>query len=149
MLQNLFKYKVQIAICVLIVGAFALVRAFEEVLFYDPLLQFFKGDYQSGMLPPLDKMKLFVGLLCRYAINALLSLAMIQVIFSDRVLTKFAMMLYIAFFILLTAIFFGLLLQQDVNTLYLFYIRRFLIQPILLLLFIPAFYYQRRVNQPK
>ncbi|MFY7758816.1 MAG: exosortase F system-associated membrane protein, partial [Flavobacterium stagni] len=31
----------------------------------------------------------------------------------------------------------------------LFYLRRFLIQPLFLLLFVPAFYYQKRIKHPK
>ncbi|WP_374707786.1 exosortase F system-associated protein [Flavobacterium sp. J372] len=46
------------------------------------------------------------------------------------------MVLMIAFIIVVNT--------EKPNLLALFYIRRFLIQPLFLILFIPAFYYQRR-----
>ena len=144
MLQKLLKYPKRIVLVVLLVALLALVRAFEEILFYDPLLQYFKNDYQSQPFPDVDKVNLFLNLLFRYFLNTILSLAIIQVIFIDMRLTKFASILYVVFFILLAAIFFSIITFRDQpDTLFIFYVRRFLIQPIFLLLFIPAFFYQQ------
>ncbi|HEU0137358.1 MAG TPA: exosortase F system-associated protein [Flavobacterium sp.] len=148
MLRKLLKHKVQIVLTALLVLLLALVRAYEDVLFYDPLLQYFKGDYQNKPLPSIADMKLFLSLLLRYAINAVLSLAIIHVIFRELQLTKFALILYVVFFIVLSTIFFMLIsFIEQPNSLYLFYIRRFLIQPIFLLLFIPAFVFQTKQKQ--
>lgn len=147
MLQELLKHRQKILLCGVLIALLALVRGYESVLFYDPLLQFFKGEYQSQPLPAINHIELSLGLAFRYAINTFLSLAVIQVAFNDRGLTRFAAILYLMFFVLLILSLLILLSSNDPNTLYIFYIRRFLIQPILLLLFLPAFYYQRK-NRP-
>jgi exosortase F-associated protein len=54
---------------------------------------------------------------------------------------------YLLFFIILISLFFIVLFFfGETNKMTLFYIRRFLIQPIFLLLFLPAFYYQKKIN---
>ena len=59
-----------------------LVRAFQEQLFYDPLLAFFKTE--SKELPEYNSFKLFGGLAFRYFLNAALSLGIIYLVFKDR-----------------------------------------------------------------
>jgi exosortase F-associated protein len=78
-------------------------------------------------------------------LNTIVSLAIIYALFSDFELTKFAAILYLIFFIVLITAFFALLNFSDYNNNFmLFYVRRFLIQPIFVLLFIPAFFYQKQ-----
>lgn len=131
------------AIVVLLILIVA-VRIFQNQLFYDPLLAFFKTKNQP--LPEYNSLKLFLGLAFRYFLNAALSLGVIYIIFKDRAIIKLCTTLYILFFILLITAFFIVLSANDVNLLLLFYIRRFLIQPLFLILFLPAFYYQKKVR---
>ncbi len=122
----------------------AIVRAFEDSLFYDPFSAYFKNDYLNMAFPEYDAFPLFLGMALRYFLNSILSLAIVQILFKDWQLTRFAAVLYVAFFAILIAIFFLLIVYSDNhNNFILFYIRRFLIQPIFLLLFVPAFYYQQ------
>jgi len=124
-----------------------MVRLFQEQLFYDPFIRFFKEtNYKAKALPQYDSLKLFLSLLFRYALNTMLSLAVIWLFFKDRGVLRLSAFLYAIFFVLLAGGLLLLLNMGDINTLLLFYLRRFLIQPLFLILFIPAFYYQRKVK---
>ncbi|MBA4275159.1 exosortase F system-associated protein [Flavobacterium sp.] len=145
MLQKLLNHKVRIALAMLLVLLLVLIRAYEDSLFYDPFLNYFKTDYHNLPLPEIENGSLFFGLLFRYFLNTVLSLAIIYVLFKDTEAVKFASMLYLVFFIILVVFFFIVLsFFGETNKMALFYIRRFLIQPIFLLLFLPAFYYQKQ-----
>jgi exosortase F-associated protein len=147
MLQKLLNHKVRIALAILLVLLLVLVRAYEDNLFYDPFLNYFKAGYYNLPLPEIDNFQLFFGLFLRYFLNTALSLAIIYVLFKDIEAVKFASILYLAFFIILVvAFFFVFSFFGETNKMALFYIRRFLIQPIFLLLFLPAFYYQKQNN---
>jgi exosortase F-associated protein len=145
MLKKIFNHKVRIALAMLFVVALVLIRAYEDSLFYDPFLDYFKGDYYNLPIPEIDNLQLFFGFFFRYFLNTALSLAIIYVLFKDIDAVKFASFLYFIFFIILLVAFFYILLNNgETNKMGLFYIRRFLIQPIFLLLFLPAFYYQKQ-----
>jgi exosortase F-associated protein len=144
MLQKLFNLKVRIALAVLLVIILVLVRAYEDSLFYDPFLNYFKSDYNNLPLPEINNLNLFIGLLFRYFLNSAFSLAIIYLLFKDLQGLKFASMMYVILFVLLVIVFFCTLSYPGGdNKMVLFYIRRFLIQPIFLLLFLSAFYYQK------
>ena len=73
---------------------------------------------------------------------------MIYVVFKDFELVKFSGFLYTLFFIILMVAFFLIIyVSGNENNLVLFYVRRFLIQPLFVILFIPAFYYQNRISK--
>ncbi|MBC7847208.1 MAG: exosortase F system-associated protein [Flavobacterium sp.] len=145
MLQKLLNHKVRILLAMLLVLFLALIRAYEDVLFYDPFLNYFKTDYHNLPLPKVENVPLFFGLLFRYFLNTILSLAIIYVLFKDIEAIKFVSILYLGFFIILVvAFFFVFSYFGEANKMTLFYIRRFLIQPIFLLLFLPAFYFQKQ-----
>jgi exosortase F-associated protein len=120
-----------------------LIRLFEDQLFYDPFLQFFKQDFKNKTLPNFDVVKLFFGILFRYSLNTIFSLAILYLLFPQRSLLKFSTQLFVLFFVVLSLLFFGFLFFFTPDYMILFYLRRFLIQPLLLILFIPAFYYQQ------
>ena len=144
MLKKLNKNKFRIALLLLAFLGLILIRAFESQLFYDPFLSFFKLEYQNKPLPDFDSISLFFGMFLRYLLNTVLSLAIIYLLFKQLPLVRFAMLLYIIFFVVLMLVFFGLLhFSNQLDYMVLFYIRRFLIQPLFLVLFIPAFYYQQ------
>ena len=145
MLQKLFNLKLRIALAMLFVIMLVLVRTYEDSLFYDPFLNYFKSDYNNLPLPEINNLNLFIGLLFRYFLNSIFSLAIIYVLFKDRQGLKFASMMYVILFVILVIIFFCTLsFFREENNMVLFYIRRFLIQPIFLLLFLSAFYYQKQ-----
>lgn len=145
MLKKLFNHKIRIALALLLIGLLVLIRAFEDSLFYDPFLDYFKGQYYNLPLPKIENIQLILGFFFRYFLNTALSLALIYIMFKDIDAVKFASVLYLIFFVILLAAFFFILLNNgETHKMALFYIRRFLIQPIFLLLFLPAFYYQKQ-----
>ena len=141
------KHKINIASALAIAVLLVLlvcVRLFQERLFYDPLLDYFKRS--RTILPQYDSVKLFIGLLFRYLLNTVLSIGILWFCFKDKSILKLTAVLYVVFFIALAAVFFTALAVDNPANMLLFYIRRFLIQPLLLILFVPAFYYQKHVK---
>ena len=123
------------------------IRAFEDYLFYDPFSLYFKNDYLSLPFPVFNSLSLLISMGVRFGLNSIISLLIIYCLFKDWGLTKFAAFLYAFFFVVLIAAFFVLVLFTDqYNNFIVFYVRRFLIQPLLLLLFIPAILYQKRMK---
>lgn len=144
MLRKLFKYKFRILLIIILIIGLAGIRAFENQLFYDPFLEYFKSNYQNSKLPEIDNFKLFLGLFFRYLLNSILSILIIYLVFVDLDMIKFTSIIYFVFFIILIFAFYLALLNNfENNKMTLFYIRRFLIQPIFLLLFLPGFYFQK------
>ena len=147
MLKNLLNNKIKVFVLFLLVLVLVSIRIFEESLFYDPYLDFFKTDFTNFPLPVVDKLSLFLGLFFRYSLNSIVSIAFIQIAFNDINFTKFASVLYGILFVILIIVFYVVLVFfADENKMELFYIRRFLIQPLFLLLFIPGYLIQKRVN---
>lgn len=144
MLKILLRHKLRIVFGMLFILLFALVRAYEDYLFYDPFLNYFKSNFKGMPLPAYDSFELFLGLLFRYSLNMLISLGLIYTLFEDVSMVKFASFLYLFFFLVLVFYFYAIVyFYGETNNLILFYVRRFLIQPIFALVFIPAFYYQK------
>lgn len=145
MLKKLLSHKTRIFLILVFVLLLVLVRAYEDSLFYDPFLDYFKSDFAFLPLPEINPLGLFFGLCLRYGLNTVFSLGIMYMTFKDFQLIKFTSVLYFIFFIILTIAFFVVLSVYGVESkMTLFYIRRFLIQPIFLLLFVPAFFYQRK-----
>ena len=121
------------------------IRIFENQLFYDPFLGYFKSEYTNLPLPKINVLKLFFSLGIRYYLNSVLSLGLLYLIFEESQMVKFSLLLFMVLgSILMISFFFTLNFFGEENKMTLFYIRRFLIQPIFILLFIPGFYYQKR-----
>lgn len=123
-----------------------LIRAFEDVLFYDPLLKYFKGDYKHFPLPEMDMMKLQINIVYRFVLNTGISLGIIWLFFKDKQILKLSVLLYGVLFLLLLIGFNAVIYTSEGvgNKLPLFYIRRFLIQPIFLLILLAAFCFQKK-----
>lgn len=147
MIEKLLKNKSRIALIVVFLILLVVIRVFESALFYDPFLAFFKLDYQNKPLPAYDGCHLFLGILFRYGLNTIISLVLIYLFFKERKLVVFSTWLYLFLFVILISLFFGLLyFDSNPSYLVLFYVRRFLIQPLFLVLFIAAFYYQKKIK---
>lgn len=142
MLNKIKDHKGKIILAVFIIVGFGLIRAFEKILFYDPFLAYFDSDFKGLPFPKVDVFKLFFGLLLRYLLNTVLSLLLIYILFRNLEIVKFSAFLYGFFLVILFAVFFVILEYFADGSWLLFYVRRFIIQPIFVLLFIPAFYYQ-------
>lgn len=147
MLKKMLQNKTTVFVVTVLVVFLALVRMFEKQLFYDPFLVYFEGDYVKLPLPEFDGLQLFFGLFLRFLLNTVLSLAILYFLFRDKEMITFVSFLYVILFVVLIVAFFCVLhFFKNQENLLLFYVRRFLIQPLFLILFIPAFYYQKIKN---
>lgn len=126
-------------------GFLVLVRAFETELFYDPYLQFFQNDYLYLDSPRREVLKLVLYTTLRFLINTVISLTILYVFFKDWSIIKFSVVIYGFSYVILLVLFLYFVLNPKQEDYFMFFnIRRFLIQPLILLLLLPAFYYQRK-----
>lgn len=130
---------------VILTGLLVLIRAYEDSLFYDPLLNFFKADYKHMPLPTMDSFALQTGIVLRFLLNTLISFAVLWILFRDKEIIKLSAILYsLLFIVLFMAFSFIIFTAKDTpGHFILFYVRRFLIQPLFLLILLPAFYFQK------
>ncbi|HAV53504.1 MAG TPA: exosortase F system-associated protein, partial [Aequorivita sp.] len=114
-------------------------------LFYDPLLHFFEMDYKSMPLPEMDTFALQTGIALRFLLNTIISLAILWLVFQDRGIIKLSLILYSFLFAILFMAFSFIIFTSEESSghFVLFYVRRFLIQPLFLLILLPAFYFQK------
>jgi len=130
---------------VLLFIALVLIRLFETDLFYDPLTLFFKVDHSTAPLPEFDTLKLVAFVLLRFVMTTGISLLLLWVLFRKKEIVKLSAVLYGVLLVVLLAAFLVLIQSSESGGhMALFYVRRFLIQPIFLLLLIPAFYFQKK-----
>ena len=148
MLHKLIRNKGKIGWSLFLILLLVLIRAFETTLFYDPFLNYFKDEYAHLAFPKINIFKLFFSLGMRFYLNSVISLFLLYVIFKDTQIVKFSALLYMILgSILMISFIFTLNFFGEESKMTLFYIRRFLIQPIFILLFIPAFYYQKQIKK--
>ena len=132
---------VRVVIILLLFFCLILIKVFEVDLFYDPLLSYFEGDHLTQSIPDLDVLKLFLSYLFRFSLNAFVSFAILKIAFKESAFIKTVILFYILAFVLLSILFFGLLLiKPDMGYLLFFYLRRFLIQPIFVIVLFPFLY---------
>lgn len=150
MLRTLLSDKKKIGKALFLILLLVLIRAFEETLFYDPFLEYFKTEYSHIPLPKFSipqMAKLYFSLGMRFYLNSVISILLLYVIFRDKQIVKFSFLLYMVLGSILMISFIFTLTFFPHEKMTLFYIRRFLIQPIFILLFIPAFYYQKQIKK--
>jgi exosortase F-associated protein len=137
-------------------GVLVAIRAYEDTLFYDPLIPFFKLDHSTQSLPEMEHFRLVANIALRFWMNTLISLGILWLLFRKKEIIKMSVILFSIVFVVLLLAFVILLSSSPTASgasenqlasgghLALFYVRRFLIQPVFLLLLIPAFYFQKR-----
>ena len=120
-----------------------LVRAFSTKMFYDPMSSYFEDEYLYISPEGVVYWKLFLNMFIRFFINTGISIGIIWLVFKRIEFVKFSAVFYGVAFIILSTIFY-FLLKDDFSSghLFPFYIRRFIIHPLILLVLLPALYYQ-------
>jgi exosortase F-associated protein len=121
-----------------------MVRLFEKKLFYDPLLDFYQGDFLDQPFPDLEFWRYNLSLTFRYLLNTSASLFMIWVVFKSKNFIKFSLLLFAVLFVIGILLFW--FIQHNIDSehyMRLFYVRRFIIQPLLVIILLPAFYFQK------
>ncbi|UZH54248.1 exosortase F system-associated protein [Salinimicrobium tongyeongense] len=126
-----------------LVGVLAMIRLYEYRFFYDPFMYFFEKAYQSG--DTIDySFQMFFNVFLRFFLNTLVSLLILWVAFRSWGIIKFSALIYAAFLVVLFPIFVYLMHHVEPGQyLAAFYVRRFLAHPLLILILLPAFYYNR------
>ena len=121
-----------------------LVRVYEDALFYDPYLIFFENDYLYIDSPRREVAKLILFTSLRFLINSILSLSIIYCVFKDKSMLKFSTLIYGMAYVCFLIPFIYFVINPRQQDYYLFFnVRRFLIQPIVLLVLLPALYYYK------
>ena len=139
-MNNIITYSLVAVLVLLLI----LIRAYEHALFYDPYLTFFKNDYLYIDSPRREIAKLVLNTTFRFVLNSLISLGVLYLVFKDKSIIKFSALIYGLAYALLLIPFLYFVVNPKQEDYYLFFnIRRFLIQPIILILLLPAFYYYK------
>lgn len=135
-----------------IIGVFGLigVRALEDRIFYDPFLNYFHEANKNIAFPDFEWGKLIVGHLFRFILNLFFSCVIIHFIFKNKEWTmQGALLITIIFAITFPIYLYCISDRFEIGYLFSFYMRRFVIQPLILLLIIPLFYYRKQMLQKR
>lgn len=140
-LQNKFlSYSLIILLLILLIS----IRALENSLFYDPFLNHFKTIFHNKPLPDYNFLLLLFNYFVRFLINSSLSILIIYILFQDTKIIKLLIYIYCTLFlILILGIIILLILNNPYYNYILFNLRRFIMQPLFLILFVPAIYFQK------
>jgi len=90
-MPKLFRYILVVILFLLLVA----IRGFEDVLFYDPYLTFFENDYLYVDSPRREVAKLVLNTTLRFALNTIVSLGIIYLVFNDKSILKFSSLIYL------------------------------------------------------
>ncbi len=141
------KKPVNIVLLLILLGLLILIRFFEKHFFDDGLTHFFEFKYQTDDLPKISFLRNFLMISIRFWLNSIISIAVLNILFKQKKLVQFLFIVYTFSFFVLSALYFWQWYHYQAGEyLNLFYIRRFLIQPIMLFLLIPALIYQKHKN---
>ena len=123
------------------------IRVLEDAVFYDPFLMFFKSADHNAVLPNFHWGKLVLSYLFRFGLNTFFSVWIIHFLFQNKEWTKQALILIVLIFAIVFPIYLYCVYDRfQFGYLFSFYIRRFVIQPLTLLLIIPIFYYRKKMK---
>lgn len=124
------------------------IRGVEGMIFYDPFLDYFRSADHSAVFPDFVWGKLILGYLFRFALNTFFSLWIIHFLFQNREWTRQAFILALLVFLIVFPIYlFCIYDRLQFGYLFSFYVRRFVIQPLTVILIIPIFYYRKKLKQ--
>lgn len=124
------------------------VRMLEDKIFYDPFLEYFHEAIKNIAFPHFEWGKLIAGHLFRFMLNLALSCLIIQCLFKNRRWTVQAALLITIIFVITFPIYLYCIYDKfELGYLFSFYMRRFVIQPLALLLIVPMFYYRKQLME--
>jgi exosortase F-associated protein len=124
------------------------VRVVENTIFYDPFLSYFQEGIKNISFPVFEWGKLIGGHLFRFVLNLFFSCLIIQGLFKNKHWTmQGALMMVIVFAIAFPIYLFCIQNKFEIGYLFSFYMRRFVIQPLIILLIVPMFYYRKQMER--
>ena len=124
------------------------VRMLEDAIFYDPFLNYFHEANKNMPFPQFEWGKLIPSHLFRFILNLFFSCIIIHFLFKNKEWTmQGAVLITIIFAITFPIYLYCIYNQFEIGYLFSFYMRRFVIQPLILLLIVPLFYYRKQMLQ--
>lgn len=124
------------------------VRMLEDAIFYDPFLNYFHEANKNMPFPQFEWGKLILSHLFRFILNLFFSCIIIHFLFKNKEWTmQGAVLITIIFAITFPIYLYCIYNQFEIGYLFSFYMRRFVIQPLILLLIVPLFYYRKQMLQ--
>lgn len=122
------------------------VRMLEDAIFYDPFLNYFHEANKNMPFPQFEWGKLILSHLFRFILNLFFSCIIIHFLFKNKEWTmQGAILITIIFTITFPIYLYCIYDQFEIGYLFSFYMRRFVIQPLILLLIVPLFYYRKQM----
>ena len=122
------------------------VRYLENILFYDPFLKYFASTSSNPAFPQFEWTRLIGSHLFRFLLNLIFSLGIVHFLFFNKKWTFQAMVLITLSFIIFFPIYlYSVYTEFSFGNLFSFYIRRFVIQPLPILLIVPLFYHRKNL----
>lgn len=126
------------------------IRAVEDKIFYDPFLEYFHEANKKADFPDFEWGKLIFNYIFRFLLNLIFSVIAVHFIFKRKAWTIQAAILMILVFAVTFPIYlYCISTKFEIGYLFSFYMRRFVIQPLVLLLIIPMFYYRQKLEAGK
>ncbi|UTX47595.1 exosortase F system-associated protein [Chryseobacterium sp. MA9] len=123
------------------------VRVLEGTIFYDPFLDYFHEANKNIEFPGFEWGRLIGGHLFRFVLNLLFSCLIIYGLFKNKQWTlQGAVMMIIVFMISLPIYLYCISDRFEIGYLFSFYMRRFVIQPLIIMLIVPIFYYRKQMT---
>ncbi|CAA7386794.1 hypothetical protein CHRY9393_01094 [Chryseobacterium fistulae] len=124
------------------------VRIFEDTIFYDPFLNYFHEANKNISFPDYTWGKLIMSHLFRFILNLFFSCLIIYCLFRNKEWTiQGGILLIIIFGITFPIYLYCIYDRFELGYLFSFYMRRFVIQPLILLLIVPMFYYRKQLQR--
>lgn len=129
---------------ILAIAGLISVRILEDKIFYDPFLDYFQDANTSQVFPNFVWVKLILNYVFRFTANSFFSLLIVHFLFQNKNWTVQALVLLVMVFAITFPVYlFCIGNRFEIGYLFSFYMRRFVIQPIVLLLIIPLFYFRK------
>ena len=126
------------------------IRMVESEIFYDPFLAYFHEANKQMAIPEFVCGKLIFHHLFRFLLNLICSAIILQAFFNNKKWTIQGIVLMVLVYAITFPVYlYCLHTELEIGYLFTFYMRRFVIQPIILLLIIPLFYYRKMLLKSK
>ena len=121
------------------------IRMLEDQILYDPFLPYFHEANKHAVFPNFELAKLIFSYSLRFLLNLFFSGMVVYFVFKNKAWTVQAIILMgIVFAITLPIYLYCIHTKFEIGYLFSFYMRRFVIQPLILLVIIPLFYYRKK-----
>ncbi len=124
-----------------------IVYVFQRQLFFDPFQDFIYNP-QNPQYPEFNKLAYVISKIIRYILNDGFALLIIWGLFKNKSYMRFAMIIFAIGLFLLLPLYLYLVINHFHSTYtFLNHLHRLVLNPVLMMLLIPAFYYQQTLKK--